>query len=741
MQIARPRTLLAGLALSLGAAAAVHGALRPRPLQDGPLVVIPFTPSAVRVLGTVESAAFVHAPHDGGEVVLERLVVSVGEDVLHDEPLDITLVGDPRFHEVNALVERLPHEVSGAHREERWFAAPDAPEIPGARALDLRLELGERLEVLRNEYAAAGRAPFVQLDFPLHTDQVFFADEPAGTEREVRVAVQFLQPSGRRVTQTVSRQLVRLAAPLGTPASLAGAGYTVHAGDLHVHSCHGEAVNACAPSGDCGAESFQTSGSFTYAQLRTQYEALGYSWFTATDHSYCINSSSEYAVIQSECAALTDASFLVMPDIELSSDEVGPQVGSDLGDLVCLGFTSSNHMGAHGLSQRIAGGDQGFQGFCDGLFSDALDDFQSNIARVRAQDGYAIAHHPASGSFGWNSFAATQGLEADGLHGVEIWNDATTSGQGGNVGQWVDWLLAGRLLYAYSGSDTHDTAFVFGANHVLLDGPFTVANVESALKQGRSYISNEHVLVLEARVGAADLPMGTIHPLPPGTPAAPYTARVHYDFGADTGTIQVFTGRAGDSGEQLVCTSGPLTGQGVYECATTLSPSGRSWVRAYSESGSKTAYTNPVFFVGTPDDPGTYCTAKVHSGGCGASIAASGFASVSNPVPFTVTAGGVLNNRPGLLFHGPAPQFGVFAGGTLCVAAPITRTAPQGSGGSASGTDCSGGFSIDFNALIQGGGAPGVTAGSAVYAQWWFRDPADATGSATSDALYFTVGP
>ena len=79
------------------------------------------------------------------------------------------------------------------------------------------------------------------------------------------------------------------------PSALASerAGYSVHAGDLHVHSCHGEALDACAPSSDCTAESFQTSGSFSYAELRTMYEALGIDWFTATDHSYCINSETE----------------------------------------------------------------------------------------------------------------------------------------------------------------------------------------------------------------------------------------------------------------------------------------------------------------------------------------------------------------------------------------------------------------------------------------------------------------
>ncbi len=411
----------------------------------------------------------------------------------------------------------------------------------------------------------------------------------------------------------------------------------------------------------------------------------------------------------------------------------------------CLSSLAPGFSAALSLGEalRIAYPHQGFQGFCDGLFGgDALADFPSNVAAVRAQDGYAIANHPTAGSFAWNSFAATQGLEAGGLHGVEIWNGATRSGQGGDVGRWVDWLLGGRILYAYSGSDTHDQAFAFGANHVVLDGvPFTVANVEAALKAGRSYVSNEHVLILEARLGAADLPMGALHPLPPGAPAAPYTARVHYDFGADTGAITVFTGRAGDAAEALQCSSGPLSGSGVFECPASLAPGATSWVRAYSESGAKVAYTNPVFFVPSTDDPGRYCSAKPHSGGCGAAIGASGVASATSAAPFDVTASGVLNNRPGLLFYGFAAQYGAFAGGSLCVAAPIVRTAPQTSGGNPGGPDCSGAFALDFNARIQSGVDPGLVAGAAVHAQWWFRDPASVSGSATSDALYFTIAP
>ena len=41
-----------------------------------------------------------------------------------------------------------------------------------------------------------------------------------------------------------------------------------------------------------------------------------------------------------------------------------------------------------------------------------------------------------------------QGVEANELHGVEIWNGSGQTGQGGQVKGWVDWLLAGRVLYA-----------------------------------------------------------------------------------------------------------------------------------------------------------------------------------------------------------------------------------------------------------------------------------------------------
>ena len=736
---------LSGPLLVLGASLAVWAQLEgAQPAAQADLVLIPFTPTAVRNLSTVETAVFVYAAAGMDEVVqLEELRVSSDGELLHTELLDAPLAGDPRFGELNATLERLPHEVSHNHRERRYYAGAGEPEFTGAEVLDRRREAMMQWNALSQEYDAGRQRPFLQLDFPLHTDQLFFPDDPEGTRREVELEVTFRLASGARRTARVTRPITRLAAPLSLPNALAGAGASLHPGDLHVHSCHGEAAGACAPSSNCTAETLQLSGSFSYAQLRSQYEALGIDWFTATDHSYCINSTGEFAAIQAECAAATDASFLCLPDIELSSDEVGSQTGSDTGDILCLGLTSANHMGAHQITSRIPGGEDGLLGFCDGLFSDVLSSFTSNIGTIRAQGGYPIVHHPSSGEFGWNSYSATTGIEANGMQGVEIWNGATQSGQGSHVGRWVDWMLDGRLMYAYSGSDTHDEAFAFGANNVILGAgeAFNANNLHDALRNGRHYVSNGHALVIEAELGGTPIAMGSMHTVPASSPAATITTRVHYNFGADTGVITVFQGAAGDSSESVVCQSGGLSGQGTFSCTTSLVTGANSWLRAYSESGSKTAYTNPVFFLPSGADPLTYCTAKVDSIGCAPQIAASGVASATSAQPFDLSASGVLNQKSGLLFYGYGPNFVPFFDGTLCVQPPFVRTPIQNSGGSPTLPDCSGSFSIDFNAYIQSGVDPNLVAGATVCGQYWYRDPASPSPAGLSNAIYFSVGP
>ncbi len=713
-----PPAMAVGLVLA--ASALVYGArLASRPAERSPVpTVVPFLVESVRHLGVVDAQVMVYNPGGPGETLaLERFELVAGGDVLHAIELTRELPGDPRYGRANEMIELLDHHGDG----ERFFADPDAPELEGDEAVAARAAVDALLAAMRADFASGVTPPFVQLDFPLPTDQLFFPEDPAGTQRTVELRVAYRDASGASRSVSVERTIERLPDRLDPPDSLKGLGFEIHPGDLHVHSCHGEAVGACAPSTDCAAESFQTSGSFSYAQLKSQFQALGIEWFTATDHSYCINSDAEYAQIVSELAAITDGSFLAIPDIELSSEETGPQIGSDLGDLLCVFGQSQNHMGAHGIDSRVPGGSDPFLGFCNGLAP-----FAPNAATIRADGGYPIVNHPTGSSFGWNSFANTLGIEANQMHGVEIWNGATQSGQGGHVGQWVDWLLGGRILYAYSGSDTHDAAFAFGANQAVFQGePFTIDGLESVLKAGRVFLSNEHVLVLEIQHGGATLPMGTLQALPPGAPAAPLTVLVHYNFGADTSSITVFKGRVGDANETVACSSGPLTGQGVFQCNPVLDPTGRTYYRAYSQSGSKTAYTNPVFFL-----PGS-CSYSSYGSGLGAANVAT-LTSASSPTIGSVNTLDVTGfaTASSLAFYGLSatqiPTGSPFLGGFLLIAPPFALT---GAGpltlGSGSFT-----FAIPFDKTF-----PGVS----LYWQAAALDQTQPLGFAFSDGLVMSI--
>jgi len=516
----------------------------------------------------------------------------------------------------------------------------------------------------------------------------------------------------------------------------------IHRGDMHVHSCHGESIGACAPSTNCTAESFQVTGSFSFAELRTQYAAIGTSWYTATDHSYCINDDAEHQAIISECASSSDSSFLCLPHLELSSDEEGPQTGSDLADILCLGLTAANHMGAHGITSRIEGGEDGFLGFCDGLFSDVLNPFSQNIATINAQGGFAIANHPTGGTFGWESYADTVGQESGGLHGVEIWNGATQVGQSGPVGRWVEWLLDGRLLYGYSGSDTHSQAIPYGANCVLFYGePFSSDNLTDLLRAGRLYISDGPVLIGDVVIGGQPLSMGTVQTLPPNAPQTQVSARAHYNFGSTTGTITIFHGRVGDAGETVLAQSSSLSGEGVFEVPHSLELSTRTWYRVYAETSGGTAYGNPVFFQPSSSDPTAYCASTQVTQGCSNDITFSGAPSATSSSPFVITASPAPSNRNGIFFYGYNPAFNPFNAGTLCVQPPIRRTPVQNSGGDPPPINCSGAFSFDFNSFMSSSSDPQLGAGVTVYGQFWFRSPGDPGNSAMSQAAAFTIQP
>ncbi|MDP6956539.1 MAG: CehA/McbA family metallohydrolase, partial [Planctomycetota bacterium] len=594
--------------LLLGAAASAQDAL-PR---EG-IVLQPFMPGEVRVAMPIPVPVLIYNPFEGEEPIhLEHIAVTVDGVLIGEEFLDEELAGGREYGELQALLERLPHEVTHSHRSRRYFAGESEPEFVGLAVMEKQAEFHGRRAALVGARDRGRADSHIEREVIVPLDQVFLPSEARGTVASLGFTLSYRRGNGERAQATCDQAITWIGAAGQLPSGLTslGSGSSVHFGDMHVHSCYGEVFNACG-DGSCPAESTQISGSFSYAQLKGQYLSLGMDWFTATDHSYCINSAAEYSAIESDCQAITSAAFICLPDMELSSDEAGDQVGLDAADGLCVlanGWpTQANHMGAHGINRRIVGGHDWVGGFCDDPpFYDALEDFRVNIDEIRSQGGYPVAHHPV-GTYGWNSYEEALGIEANALHGVEIWNshvDGSQAGQGGNVGRWVDWLLDGRILYAYAGSDTHDEAnggTIIGYNAaVLADEPFTPDNLEDALRGGRVYVTNGPALALEADLGAETLFMGARRPVSSATPTTALTLRVAYDFNsAAAGSVTIYGGRSGDSSETTLSHNAGLGGSGVLTLPVTLVTDRTSWYRAYiqTDDGAKAAYTNPIFFV------------------------------------------------------------------------------------------------------------------------------------------------
>ncbi len=134
-----------------------------------------------------------------------------------------------------------------------------------------------------------------------------------------------------------------------------------------------------------------------------------------------------------------------------------------------------------------------------------------------------------------------------------------------------------------------------------------------------------------------------------------------------------------------------------------------------------------------------YCSAKLNSQGCLPHLSGSGFASTSGLATLKLAAGDVLNHKAGLFLFSCTRGSSPFMGGTLCLAAPIQRSAVAHSGGNSTGADCSGVLRLDLDANALSLHA--WSTGQFIHAQAWYRDPQhpDGTASGLSDALEFTI--
>ena len=102
----------------------------------------------------------------------------------------------------------------------------------------------------------------------------------------------------------------------------------------------------------------------------------------------------------------------------------------------------------------------------------------------------------------------------------------------------------------------------------------------------------------------------------------------------------------------------------------------------------------------------------------------------------------LVNNKPGMLLYGYAPDTLTFQGGTMCLKSPIKRVGTQNTLGNPPPNDCSGTMTYDFNARVQSGLDAGLSAqGQELFCQYWARDPAAVAGSSLSNALHFVINP
>ncbi len=144
-----------------------------------------------------------------------------------------------------------------------------------------------------------------------------------------------------------------------------------------------------------------------------------------------------------------------------------------------------------------------------------------------------------------------------------------------------------------------------------------------------------------------------------------------------------------------------------------------------------------------PTQQVNYCTSKTDSLGCAPAIAGEGVPSPTASSGYTIRATNVRSGAPGALHISVGNRVALpFAGGSLCVAAPLRRspTAPASSSGAPT-PSCAGIWELDFNTWMSQ--TTPLPSGVTVRAQWLGRDggfgPPD--NWSLSDALEFTLRP
>lgn len=600
-----PLILLAGASLLAGwTLAPADAGPANRTLGEGPVHILPFgLMHHVRELDHIVPMQ-VQVYHAGeGSIQLQELVVrGVDGRELDRVPLyGERLLGDEgALFDVHRLLETLPADVSHRRGDRMFLEIDEIPEMDGGQIAELAHEIEGRIHQMRDNGMAQARNLTFEIDlaalFPRNAqpgDEAIFdleliyadgqsAGKAVGHTHSVAMLPTYLQPP------TVWQQRYGARMPGGFVA-----------GDLHVHNCRDQATLGCP---NCAAESFNITGAFTNQQLRDQFRALGFDFFSTTTHSYCIQGSSEFASIAAEASSLDLTDFVVLLGTEMTNKENGPQQGSDIFDATCfLGGQFSRgiaHMGGHGITSDKPGGQDYFLGACDGpIFNQDV-----NVSEANAEGGFAIANHPGGDTISFNSVERFEGMERNMTRGVEIWNYDVSQSAASTVHKnwWINRLLEGKITYPYSGSDTHDEAVEFGATLTYINGALNDQSVLTGLKSGMNYISNGPYLSNNLSDGGGrELEMGNIFVTRKANvpPNYPVSVDSYYNLGSDVATVRVYRGAVGAAAEELLAEYANVTGQGLLQTATTIPKTGPSWYRTELEvnGAPRAAYATPCY--------------------------------------------------------------------------------------------------------------------------------------------------
>ncbi len=346
-------------------------------------------------------------------------------------------------------------------------------------------------------------------------------------------------------------------------------------GDLHIHTGYSSWIGYDGDfwSGDdnCGKESLNWGGS-TIEEIKSQAAALDLDWFTITDHSYCLDSS-EWANLKSECEGYSDSTFLCVAGEEMSVDE---EVG-DFETLCDNNKLETAHLGIRGINNLV-------EQTPTEVWCPNEPHAQDVIDQVNLNNGISIVNHPYTELEIWDF----ESFDADAITnetGVEVWNGEWDSYDESAHNKWVQLLLNGKKIFAFSGTDTHDGASDIVYTGVYLDN-FQSANLIYNLKKGKSFISNNGAIrfTIQSNLNTAQL----------GDTFVNYgessVIQIYYNV-INRCNLTLFKGIQGD--KESAISLGWISGNGNSVYYPTLQTN--SYYRLECLNNTNRIYTNPIW--------------------------------------------------------------------------------------------------------------------------------------------------